>query len=73
MGSGKLNFVVKTEAECGGVEMTITAGELGVDELQLEVFDEESGKGKGPECPGGPACPPTPTRLKKSVEFDGNL
>lgn len=34
------------EAEWGGVgwdEVTTTAGELGVEELQLEVVDEESG------------------------------
>ena len=32
-------------AEWGGVgcDVTMTAGELGVEELQLEVFDEESG------------------------------
>lgn len=43
-----MNFVLVlwyTEAECGGVgcEVTITAGELGVEELQLDVFDDESG------------------------------
>jgi hypothetical protein len=34
------------EAECGGVgppDVTMTAGELGVDELQLEVLELESG------------------------------
>lgn len=48
-GSGNVNLVRVTlwytEAEWGGVgcDVTITAGELGVDELQLDVFDDESG------------------------------
>lgn len=47
-GSGKVNLVplLCMEAEWGGVgweEVTTTAGELGVEELQLEVLEEESG------------------------------
>ena len=43
--------LVKIDAEWGGVAVTMTAGELGVEELQLEVFDEESINGRGfPGC-----------------------
>jgi len=58
------------EAECGGVgaEVTMTAGELGVEELQLEVVDEESGYGPGMcikvEDELEPPCkPPRPSEM----------
>ena len=53
------------DAEWGGVVVTITAGELGVDELQLDVLDEES---KGTGCPLMPVI-----RWNKSIEFEGSL
>ena len=39
------NYLYTEAAEWGGVgcDVTITAGELGVEELQLDVFDDESG------------------------------
>ena len=39
------HYLYTEAAEWGGVgwDVTITAGELGVEELQLDVFDDESG------------------------------